>query len=69
MHSKRDMEIIDLRDQFGLTQIVIDQQSTIFKKIEHLRLESVLTIKGKVVLRSEETINDKIKTGKIEVTS
>ena len=70
MHSIRDhggLVFIDLRDQFGFTQIVIDQQSTIFRKIENLRLESVITIKGKVILRSKETVNDKIQTGKIEV--
>ncbi len=70
MHSIRDhggLVFIDLRDQFGFTQIVIDQKSSIFKKIENLRLESVISIKGKVILRSKETINDKIKTGKIEV--
>ena len=70
MHSIRDhggLVFIDLRDQFGFAQIVIDQQSTIFKKIESLRLESVISIKGKVILRSKETINDKILTGKIEV--
>ena len=70
MHSIRDhggLIFIDLRDQFGFTQIVIDQKSPIFKKIENLRLESVISIKGKVILRSKETINNKIKTGKIEV--
>ncbi len=70
MHSIRDhggLVFIDLRDQFGFTQIVIDQKSEIFKKIEDLRLESVISIKGKVILRSKETINDKIQTGKVEV--
>ena len=70
MHSIRDhggLVFIDLRDQYGFAQIVIDQQSSIFKKIESLRLESVISIKGKVILRSKETVNDKIKTGKIEV--
>ena len=70
MHSIRDhggLVFIDLRDQFGFSQIVIDQKSAIFKKIENLRLESVISIKGKVILRSKETINDKIQTGKIEV--
>ena len=69
MHSIRDhggLVFIDLRDQFGFTQIVIDQQSSIFKNWK-LRLESVISIKGKVILRSKETINDKIQTGKIEV--
>ena len=45
MHSIRDhggLVFIDLRDQFGFTQIVVDQKSVIFKKIENLRLESVI---------------------------
>ncbi len=70
MHSIRDhggLIFIDLRDQFGIAQIVIDQNSPLFKKIESLRLESVISISGKVILRSKETINDKIKTGQIEV--
>ena len=70
MHSIRDhggLVFIDLRDQFGFAQIVIDQNSDIFKKIEGLRLESVISITGKVILRSKETINKKIKTGEIEV--
>ncbi len=70
MHSIRDhggLIFIDLRDQFGLAQIVIDQNSAIFKKIENLRLESVITISGQVILRSKDTINNKIKTGKIEI--
>ena len=53
MHSIRDhggLVFIDLRDQFGFAQIVIDQQSSMFKKIENLRLESVISIKGKVIL-------------------
>ncbi|MAJ23963.1 MAG: aspartate--tRNA ligase [Rickettsiales bacterium] len=70
MHSIRDhggLIFIDLRDQLGVAQIVIDQNSPLFKKVEALKLESVITISGKVILRSKETINDKIKTGNIEV--
>jgi len=70
MHSIRDhggLIFIDLRDQFGLAQIVIDQNSSIFKKIENLRLESVISVSGQVILRSEDTVNNKIKTGKIEI--
>ncbi len=70
MHSIRDhggLIFIDLRDQYGIAQIVIDQKSALFKQIESLRLESVISISGKVILRSKETINDKILTGKIEV--
>ena len=70
MHSIRDhggLIFIDLRDQYGITQIVIDQNSIIFKEIETLRLESVITVSGKVISRSNETINKKIETGEIEI--
>ncbi len=70
MHSIRDhggLMFIDLRDQYGITQIVIDQKSSLFREVEALRLESVISIEGKVILRSEETINKKINTGEIEV--
>ena len=70
MHSIRDhggLIFIDLRDQYGITQIVIDQNSSLFKEVETLRLESVICVKGKVILRSKETINSKISTGEIEV--
>ena len=69
MHSIRDhggLVFIDLRDQFGFLKLLLINK-VIFKKIENLRLESVISIKGKVILRSKETINDKIQTGKIEV--
>ena len=58
---------IDLRDQFGLTQVVIDQNNKIFERIESLKVESVICITGKVLKRTEETINNKILTGEIEV--
>ena len=70
IHSKRDhggLMFIDLRDQFGKTQIVIDLSNKIFNKLENLRLESVITITGKVIKRSESTVNKKISTGEIEV--
>ena len=70
MHSIRDhggLIFIDLRDQYGITQIVIDQNSIIFKEIETLRLESVITVSGKVISRSNETVNKKIETGEIEI--
>ena len=53
MHSIRDhggLIFIDLRDQNGVAQIVIDQNSSLFSKIENLRLESVINIEGKVSL-------------------
>ena len=70
INSKRDhggLLFVDLRDQFGLTQIVIDQSNKIFERIEALKVESVICITGKVIQRTEETINKKILTGEIEV--
>ncbi|QNT79548.1 aspartate--tRNA ligase [Entomobacter blattae] len=70
IHSKRDhggLLFIDLRDDSGLTQIVIPAESPLLANVEHLRVESVLTITGKVVLRDKETINPRLPTGEIEV--
>ncbi len=58
---------IDLRDNYGITQCVIDGQHKLFDKISNLTNESVIKIIGKVVNRSEDTINKNIKTGEIEV--
>jgi aspartyl-tRNA synthetase len=70
IHRKRDhghLLFIDLRDHYGLTQCVIDSSSPLFKMAEEARLESVLTITGKVVGRTEGTVNKGIPTGEIEV--
>ena len=70
IHRKRDhgqLLFIDLRDHYGITQCVIETTSPIFAKLEHLRLESVITIEGPVVLRDEETKNPDLATGDIEV--
>ncbi|MBJ56968.1 MAG: aspartate--tRNA ligase [Rickettsiales bacterium] len=70
INSKRDhggLLFIDLRDQYGLTQIVVDERSNIFKDLETIRLESVITIEGEVLKRSDDTANSKIATGNIEV--
>jgi aspartyl-tRNA synthetase len=70
VHRKRDhgnLLFVDLRDPFGITQCVIDTSSPIFETVETARVESVLTISGPVVARSDETINDAIPTGRIEV--
>ena len=70
VHRKRDhgnLLFVDLRDQYGLTQCVIDISSVLFTKIETTRLESVLTITGKVVERTDDTVNDSLPTGSIEV--
>ena len=58
---------IDLRDNYGITQCVVDGKHALFKEISKLSNESVLTIVGEVVKRSEETINKNLETGEIEV--
>ena len=70
INKKRDhgnLLFIDLRDNFGITQCVIDKSNEIFKKIEKLSLETVIKITGVVIERSNETINKNISTGEIEV--
>ncbi len=70
INKKRDhgnLLFIDLRDNFGITQCVIDKSNEIFKKIEKLSLETVIKITGMVIERSHETINKNITTGEIEV--
>ena len=72
VHSKRDhgsLIFIDLRDHYGITQIVIDQQnqSLDLDAIATIKLESVITIIGIVIARNSDAINSKINTGEIEV--
>ena len=70
VHRKRDhgqLIFIDLRDHYGLTQVVVDSSNKNFSIFESLPLESVITISGKVVERSDETINDNLPTGRIEI--
>ena len=70
VHRKRDhggLLFIDLRDHFGLTQLVFDPDSGAFQEAEKVRNESVITINGKVVQRSDDTINKVLPTGNIEV--
>ena len=58
---------IDLRDNYGITQCVVDAKNEIFQKVSKLSNESVVKIIGIVVKRSEDTINKNLKTGYIEV--
>ena len=70
LHRKRDhgnLLFIDLRDHFGLTQCVIENNSNFFSILEKLRPESVLKIEGKVIKREKGTENLELPTGKIEV--
>ena len=70
IHRKRDhggVLFIDLRDHYGLTQIVAAAGSEPLHALEHLRAESVVTITGTVVSRGDEARNPKMATGEIEV--
>ena len=70
IHRKRDhgnLLFVDLRDHYGLTQIVTDVDSEAFKVLEKARAESVVTITGEVVARAAETANANLPTGEIEV--
>jgi aspartyl-tRNA synthetase len=70
INKKRDhgnLLFVDLRDNFGVTQCVIDKSNKFFKELEKLQLESVIKIDGVVVGRSQETINPDLNTGEIEV--
>ena len=70
VHRKRDhgnLLFIDLRDHYGLTQCVVDSSAALFPLAEGVRPESVVTVTGRVVKRSPETINAAIPTGTVEV--
>ena len=71
LHRKRDhgnLLFIDLRDHYGITQCVIENNSKLFTILEKAKPETVLKIKGKVIKRSPGTENLDLKTGKIEVS-
>ena len=71
INKKRDhgnLLFIDLRDNYGLTQCVIDKSNSIFSDLEKLPLETVIKIQGTVIGRTKETVNQNISTGQIEVT-
>ena len=70
IHRKRDhggVLFIDLRDHYGLTQIVADSDSPALPVLEGLRVESVVTIEGEVKARMAETVNANLSTGAIEI--
>ena len=70
INKKRDhgnLLFIDLRDNYGITQCVIDKNNKYFKNLEKIQLESVIQVNGKVVERSNETINQDLITGEVEV--
>jgi aspartyl-tRNA synthetase len=70
INKKRDhgnLLFIDLRDNYGITQCIIDKSNESFKSLEKIQLESVIKVNGKVIKRSNETINSDLQTGEIEV--
>jgi aspartyl-tRNA synthetase len=71
LHRKRDhgnLLFIDLRDHYGITQCVVENNNKSFQILEKSKPESVLKITGKVVKRTEGTENLELKTGKIEIS-
>jgi aspartyl-tRNA synthetase len=70
IHRKRDhggLMFIDLRDHYGLTQLVLSPETPGFDQAERLRAESVVRIDGQVLARSAETLNPNLPTGEVEV--
>ena len=70
VHRVRDhggLLFIDLRDHYGLTQCVIEPDEEFFASAERLRAESVITVSGPCMARSDETVNKDLPTGEIEI--
>ncbi len=70
VHRKRDhgnLLFVDLRDHYGITQIVTDTDSPAHAVLDKLRAESVVTVTGDVVARGTDTVNANLPTGEIEV--
>ena len=70
VHRVRDLGgivFLDLRDHYGITQVVIHPEKSFHVDIHHWKLESVVTFTGNVVKRDPDTVNDKINTGEIEL--
>ena len=71
INKKRDhgnLLFIDLRDNYGITQCIIDKENINFRSLEKTQLETVIKIEGEVINRSKDTINNDIDTGEIEVS-
>ncbi|HNZ17862.1 MAG: aspartate--tRNA ligase [Candidatus Hydrogenedentes bacterium] len=72
VHRKRDhggVIFIDLRDHYGLTQVIVNPDRPFFGAAEQVRFESVVTVVGEVVARTPETVNAELATGEIEVVA
>ncbi|MCG3138638.1 MAG: Aspartate--tRNA ligase [Phycisphaerae bacterium] len=72
LHRKRDLGgvlFIDLRDHYGVTQVVIPAHATFLDDLARTKLESVLILTGRVVARSQDNINPNLPTGQVEVVA
>ena len=72
VNKKRDhggLLFVDLRDHYGITQCVVNSDNEMFTVMENLKLESVIKVCGKVVQRSEDTVNKNLVTGEVEIVS
>src|ERR1041384_4730545 len=70
VHRLRDhggLLFIDLRDHYGMVQVVADPKSSAFALAETLKPEWVVRVDGEVVARSKETVNSNLPTGEVEV--
>jgi aspartyl-tRNA synthetase len=70
VHRKRDhgqLLFIDLRDHYGVTQCVIDVSSPLFTEVDALRLESVVSMTGRITARTADTVNPNLPTGEVEL--
>jgi aspartyl-tRNA synthetase len=70
VHRKRDhgnLLFVDLRDHYGITQIVVETSDAAFAALDSVRTESVVTVEGKVVARDAEVVNANLPTGEIEI--
>ncbi len=70
VHKKRDhgnLLFIDLRDNFGVTQCIVNKDNSNFSQLEKIPLETVIKVEGNVLKRSSDTINNEILTGEIEI--
>ena len=70
INKKRDhgnLLFVDLRDNYGITQCIIEKENSNFNTLEKTQLETVIKIEGKVIYRSKDTVNQDIETGEIEV--
>jgi len=70
VHRKRDhggLLFIDLRDHYGLTQLVVEPEAPFFAEIERVRQESVIKVEGKVIARDADVVNASLPTGEVEI--